>query len=85
MGLRKTAITVPEAVLKEVDRAARARGESRSRFITRLLAEAARARTDAAITRKLNELFADEELRRADLEDARDLDRAGTEWKDERW
>lgn len=59
MAMRKTAITVPEEILAEVDRAARRRGESRSRFISRVLSAAVRARRDAEVTRRLDELFAD--------------------------
>jgi len=53
MPHRKTAIAVPAEILDEVDRAARARGESRSRFITRVLRLAVRARRDAEVTRRL--------------------------------
>ncbi len=60
MASSKIAITVPEEVLAEVDAAARARGETRSGFISRILRTALRARRDAGITRRLNELFADE-------------------------
>ena len=62
MAHRKTAIAVPEDLLDEVDRAARARGESRSRFISRVLALVVRARRDAEITRRLDALFGDEPL-----------------------
>ena len=63
MTHRKTAIAVPEDVLAAVDRAARARGESRSRFISRVLRLAVRAQRDAEVTRRLDALFADEPLR----------------------
>ena len=46
----KTAIAVPEDLLAEVDRAARARGESRSKYITRVLRAAVRARRDVTTT-----------------------------------
>jgi mRNA-degrading endonuclease toxin of MazEF toxin-antitoxin module len=58
MAYRKTAIAVPEQLLADVDRAAHARGESRSAYISRVLAVAVRAPRDAEITRKLDELFA---------------------------
>src|SRR5438105_15266360 len=57
---RKTAIAMPESLLADVDRAAQARGESRSAYITRVLRAAVRARRDAEITKRLDELFADE-------------------------
>jgi hypothetical protein len=85
MAHRKTAIAVPEALLADVDRAAAERGESRSAYITRVLAVAVRARRDAEITRRLNELFGDERLKRAQRRGAAMLDGAGTDWTDERW
>jgi DNA topoisomerase VI subunit B len=81
----KTAITVPEEVLAEIDRAARSRGESRSKYITRVLRAAMRARRDAEITRRLNELFATEDMAARQREDMELLDRVGTSWSDERW
>ena len=37
------------------------------------------------VTRRLNELFADPELRREQLRTAAELEAAGTDWGDERW
>jgi metal-responsive CopG/Arc/MetJ family transcriptional regulator len=85
MPLHKTAIAVPESLLADVDRAANERGESRSAYITRVLAVAVRARRDAEITRKLDELFADARARKAQRRGAAVLDDAGTDWTDERW
>ena len=85
MAHRKTAIAVPEALLADVDHAAKERGESRSAYITRILAVAVRARRDAAITRKLDEIFADERRTKAQRRGAAALDRIGTDWTDERW
>jgi len=85
MPMHKTAIAVPEALLADVDRAATERGESRSAYITRVLSVAVRARRDAEITRKLDELFADAGLRKAQRRSAAALDEAGTDWTDERW
>ncbi len=85
MALRKTAIAVPDDLLAAVDRAARARRESRNRFVTRVLRQAIRARRDAAITRRLDELFANPELTEEHDRDAVELDAAGTDWTDERW
>jgi len=85
MTYRKTAITVPESVLADIDRAARVRGESRSKYITTVLRAAVRARRDAEITRRLDELFAAEDLTRAQREEAAGLDEVGTDWTDERW
>lgn len=85
MALRKTAIAIPDHLLSDVDRAAQSRGESRNRFITRVLQEAVRARRDAEVTRRLNELFADADLARGQARTAHELDAAGTDWSDERW
>ena len=85
MPMHKTAIAVPEALLADVDRAATERGESRSAYITRVLTVAVRARRDAEITRKLDELFADTGVRKAQRRSAAALDEAGTDWTDERW
>jgi hypothetical protein len=85
MTLHKTAIAVPEALLADVDHAAKARGESRSAYITRILAVAVRARRDAEITRKLDEIFADERRKKAQRSGAEVLDSVGTDWTDERW
>lgn len=85
MPLRKTAIAISDDLLSAVDRAARSRGESRNRFVTRVLQEAVRARRDAEVTRRLNELFADVELGREQARTASELDAAGTDWSNERW
>jgi hypothetical protein len=58
-ALRKTSVAVPSDVLDFVDREARLRKESRSRFVTRVLREAMRARKGRDITRQLDALFAD--------------------------
>jgi metal-responsive CopG/Arc/MetJ family transcriptional regulator len=85
MPLRKTAIAVPEDLLAAVDKAARERHESRNGFVTRVLRYAVRARRDAEITRRLNELFAKPELADRQRVEASELDAAGTDWSDERW
>lgn len=83
--IRKTAIALPAELLSEVDRAARDLGESRSRYIARILRCAVRARRHAAITRRLDELFADPELAEAQRKTAAELDSVGSDWNDERW
>ncbi len=85
MARAKIAITVPEDVLSEVDAAARMRGETRSGFISRILKTALKARRDAGITRRLNELFADESVVAAQERITREMDSAGTDWSDEVW
>ena len=85
MSLRKTAIAIPEALLEAVDRAAEARNESRNRFVTRVLEAAVRARRDAAVTRRLDALFADADVASTQRQQTAVLDAAGTDWNDERW
>jgi hypothetical protein len=85
MPLRKTAIAIPDDLLLAVDRAAQSRGESRNRFVTRVLQEAVHARRDAEVTRRLNELFADPDLAREQARTAGELDAVGTDWSEERW
>lgn len=85
MPVRKTAIAIPESLLAEVDRSARERGESRSRYITRVLQVAVRARRDAEITRKLDELFADQRVVKEQRKGARLIEADASLWNDERW
>jgi len=85
MAHRKIAIAVPEDVFDEVDRAVCMWGESRSRFISRILRLAMRARRDAEITRRLDALFADESLAEGQQREAEDLARLAVDWTDERW
>jgi metal-responsive CopG/Arc/MetJ family transcriptional regulator len=85
MPLRKTAIAVPDDLLAAVDRVARARRETRNRFVTRVLQHAVRARRDAEITRRLNELFAVPDIAQKQTREASELDRIGSDWADERW
>lgn len=85
MALRKTAIALPDDLLAAVDRAARERHESRNRFVTCVLRYAVRARRDAQITQRLNELFAARDLAKQHSREASELDAIGTDWSDERW
>ena len=85
MPLQKTAIAVPQDLLAAVDHAARERGESRNRFVNRVLEQAVRARRDAEVTRRLNALFLDETLAREQSHEAARLDALGSDWTDERW
>jgi predicted transcriptional regulator len=84
MPARKFAISVPEEVIREVDHAAKRRGMTRSGFITDVLAQVARARTDAEIARRVDELFSDREVAREQVETAKQFrriaPRGGVEW-----
>ncbi len=81
----KTAITVPADVLADVDRAARSHGESRSKYITRVLRTSVRVGRDAEITARLNELFAAEETKSSQHRETAVWDEASAPWNDERW
>ena len=85
MPLLKTAITVPADLLAAVDEIARERHESRSRFITQVLRWAVRARRDAEIIRKLDELFSNPKLAVVQRLETAELDEVGTDWATERW
>ncbi len=85
MASRKTAIAVPEELLESVDRAARERGESRSRFVCRVLELAVRARRDAEVTNRLDDLFADDSLRDEQRSDVEKLEEVAVDWTNERW
>jgi len=84
MPVKKFAISVPVEVMDQVDLAAAERGVSRSRFISDMLRRIARARTDAAITRQLDEVFGDPAVAREQQAVARAWLRArkdeGTQW-----
>ena len=85
MRLLKIEIAVPGDLLLEIDHAARMRGESRDRFVTRVLRESVRAQQDAEVTRRLDDLFSEPELSRYQKRVAAELDVAGTNWNDETW
>lgn len=84
MPSKKLAISVPVDVVEQVDRAARQRGVTRSRYITDVLRRVAAARRDAEITRRINELFDDPDLAAEQKKTARDFAtlaaRSGIEW-----
>ena len=85
MATAKIAVTIPEDVLEAVDSAARERGESRSGFISRVLRAAMSARSDAEVTRRLNEIFTDPRIAAEQRLVAEAMDGIGTDWSDETW
>jgi hypothetical protein len=85
MTTRKTAIAVSEELLAQVDAIAQERGQSRSRFITEVLREAVRARRDADITRRLNALFADDELAVEQRRTAQEIGTVAVDWEESGW
>jgi metal-responsive CopG/Arc/MetJ family transcriptional regulator len=81
---RKLAISVPEDVIEQVDQAASRRGMTRSGFITHVLERVARARTDAEISRRVDEIFSDPKVAREQAQTAKAFRRIaaarGAEW-----
>jgi hypothetical protein len=82
---RRIRIALPAELLSDVDRAARDSEESSDRYITLILLCAVRAHGRAAITRRLDELFADPTLAQEQRRTAAQLDAVGSGWNDERW
>jgi metal-responsive CopG/Arc/MetJ family transcriptional regulator len=86
MAAKKIAISLPPLTLKQIDQAARETGESRSGFIARICMLAAMAKSDREIRRKINELYADPEVAREQVETSEAMLRAGhaagTEWEE---
>ena len=70
---RKIGISIPPRVLRAVDSAARQRGESRSGFIVRVRETATARARDREITRRLDVLFADADLRAEQVRNAEEL------------
>ena len=84
MAAKKIAISVPEEIIAEVDRAAADAGTTRSGFITSVLRRIASARSDAEITRRVNAFFTDPEMLEEQARTTRAYEElsasAGTEW-----
>src|SRR2546427_9510492 len=78
------AISIPAEVMQAVDRAARERGMTRSRFITEILRRVARAKRDEEISRRIDKALSDPRLTREQRSTASDYrriqPRRGTEW-----
>ena len=84
MAAKKIAISVPEDVLVDVDEAAAKASLTRSAFITRVLVRVAGAHSDAELKRRVDALFADDDIAREQSETARATARAhpgaGSDW-----
>jgi metal-responsive CopG/Arc/MetJ family transcriptional regulator len=83
--MTKTAISVPAALLAEVDRAARRRGKSRSQFVQALLVQAVRAMNDAEFTESLNSFFSGAQNRAAHRSEASAWRQLNPAWEPEQW
>jgi metal-responsive CopG/Arc/MetJ family transcriptional regulator len=77
MPVKKLAISVPEDVVRAVDRAAAARRVTRSRFISDTLRVVARARTDAEIRARVDRVMADLDVSTEQHETSLAFQRAG--------
>ena len=62
MAIRKIAISVPEDVLRDVDRLAKKSKTTRSALISKVLKEVSRASTEAGFLARINEVFMDEKM-----------------------
>lgn len=85
MRARKIAISVPEDVLDEVDRAARRRATTRSGFITQILRIAASTARDAEVERRIRAFFEDPQVSKDVRRDARSLSSAAARLPDWEW
>ncbi len=84
MPMKKIAISLPEPVLKTVDRLAARRGESRSRTIATILSRVARVKRDRDITAQIDALFADETIMTEQKRTADEFLRMNS-WTKEEW
>jgi hypothetical protein len=62
MPVRKIAISVPEHILRNVDRLAKRSKTTRSGLITRVLTEVSHASDQVELTEKINRLFEEEAI-----------------------
>lgn len=85
MSVRKIAISVPEDVLLQIDRAAAARDTTRSGFISEVLRRVARARGEAEVSRRIREFFDDPEVALEQRKAAMKLSRAASRLPDWEW
>jgi hypothetical protein len=84
MPVKKIAMSLPEPVLKTVDRLAARRGESRSRVIATILSRVTRVKRDRDITTQIDALFADEAIVAEQKRTADELLRMGP-WTKGEW
>ena len=84
MNAQKIAITIPADLLKIIDASSRRQKVSRSRLISRMLAEKIKEQQALALKQAYDEVFADAEIRREQLETAADFDSVGGV-KGQRW
>jgi metal-responsive CopG/Arc/MetJ family transcriptional regulator len=71
MAVRKIAISLPEDVLKEVDRLAKKSKTTRSALISKVLKEVSHASTQREITARINRLFEDPKIKEEQSDTAR--------------
>ena len=86
MAVRKIAISVPENVLRQVDRMAKKSKMTRSGLITHLLKEVSHAASQADIVSKINQLFDDNNIIEEQASTANFFLQAGKKYyKDSDW
>ena len=76
---QKVAITMPQILIKEIDSLSKKQGLSRSGFITRAVTEKMKSEKRRLITECYDEVFAEGDIRREQLETAGFFDAAGDE------
>lgn len=86
MAVRKIAISLPEDVLRQVDRLAKRTKTTRSGCIARVMAEVSHASTQREITEQINLLFNDRELADEQIATAQEyLQAAEKDFGDPEW
>lgn len=84
MPMKKVAISLPEPVLKTVDRLAARRGESRSHVIATILSQVTRVKRDRDIAAQIDALLADETIMMEQKRTADEFLRMSP-WNKEEW
>ncbi|MFP4033556.1 MAG: hypothetical protein ACLFRG_13530 [Desulfococcaceae bacterium] len=84
MNTQKVAITIPQQLVMEIDLMSREQGLSRSRLISRMLAEKVREENGKRLKEAYDRVFSDESICREQLETSRWLEEGdseeGQEW-----
>ncbi len=78
MNTEKVALTIPKDLLAMVDSISRERGLSRSKFISNLIRERIRDEKNASLKEAYDRVFADDRIRKEQLETARWFEAGGS-------
>jgi len=79
INTQKVAITMPQILIKEIDKLSKKKGLSRSRYITQAVCEKIEDEKKYFITECYDNIFSDAEIRKEQLETARWFEGAGDE------